>query len=204
MNPWLRGLWDTIHFQHRCESLAAFGKRFQAEWEESGEGLWVKGWGEGGLERDVQFGCICLNVCLLTPLRAPLAWNPACSRCYISSLGALCFQFSSRHPFCLRARWQLSLLVTSKEAWIIDFIANVAAPASHPPRRIVETGNDEACAQMHNAHACSHTNKHTYTYTYTGLIISPTLLQSNSSGGWWLPKRAQNYTNVEIFTPKLT
>lgn len=45
----------------------------------------------GDLERDVQSGCICMNVCLLTPLRAALALDPAHLRCNLSSFGALCF-----------------------------------------------------------------------------------------------------------------
>lgn len=155
MNPWLRGLWDTIHFRHRCESLAAFGRRFQAESEERMERV-------GGLrEKCIAWMYVLMfGVCLLTPLRAALAWNPVHLRCNLSSFGALC-SFSPHHPFCFGMRWQLSLLVTSKEPWIIDFIAMLQR--CPPTRRaMVETANDEACAQMHNAHACTPTHKQTH------------------------------------------
>lgn len=94
------------------------------------------------------------------------------------------FFFSPRHPFCFRWWWQLSLLVTSKEPRIIGFIAMVRRC---PPTRRVEQKLPmrKASTQMCNARACMPAHKQ------MRLITSTTLPQSNSSEGWWIPKKAQ-------------
>lgn len=153
MNPWLRGLWDTIHFQHRCESLAAFGRRFQAKSEERILGGSWK--------------CIAWIYVLMFGVwpHWELHWHETLYVRYIILVASVhcAFSFLPRHPFCFRMRWQLSLLVTSKEPWIIDFIAMLqCCPPTH--RATVENANEKAPAQMHNAHACTHTNKHTPNY----------------------------------------
>ncbi len=160
MNPWLRGLWDTIHFgtdvrvwQHLAEGCR---QKLRSGWNE-----WGRGAGREMYSVDVYVWMFGVwphwELHWHETLHIPNVMLEASVRCS--------FRFSRRHPFCFRMRWQLSLLVTSKEPWIIDFIAMLQS-CSPTRRAIVETGNDKACAQMHNTHACTHTNKHTPNYKH--------------------------------------
>lgn len=162
MNPWLRGLWDTIHFRHRCESLAAFGRRFQAESEERMERV-------GGLrEKCIAWMYVLMfGVCLLTPLRAALAWNPVHLLCNLSSFGALCSQFFPPiTPFV--SEWDDNLVCWShlkNHGSLISLqCCSAALPPAAPWWKLPMTRHVLKCT-MH-MHAHPHTNKRTPNYKH--------------------------------------
>lgn len=178
MNPWLRGLWDTIHFQHRCVSGRLWQKVRKGKREDGGRGV---------------FGGECIvwmYVLMFDPTERCTGTKMPLARRVTSATLWSFFFFPPRHPFCFRWWWQLSLLVTSKEPRIIGFIAMVRRC---PPTRRVERKLPmrKASTQMCNAHACMPAHKQMC------LITSTALPQSNSSEGWWIPKKAQKLqTNV--------
>lgn len=132
-------------------------------WQKVSGGKVGRGWGPGG----VRVKCIVwMYVLMFGMCTDPTESCIGMKASTIAKESQWHFQFFSlHHPFCLRMTWRLSLLVTSKQPWIIDFIATLQhCPPTH--RATVETASDEASAQMHKAHACSHTNKHTPNYQH--------------------------------------
>lgn len=135
---------------------------------------------------------ICVNVWCLTPLRAALAWNSVRSLYNLSCFSALCFQlFPPVTPFV--SEWDDNLVCWShlkNHGSLISLqCCSAALPPTEPQWKLPMRRHQLKCT-MH---------MHARTQTNTCLITSATLPQSNSSEGWWFPKKAQNYRQIALF-----
>lgn len=143
MNPWLQGLQETIQLQHRCESLA--------------EGLRqkVKKYAGGAEKRHVH--CTSMIIETSDPKEEAKKQTTQLHR-HLCNFGTTVFPAPppwNHQAFCLRIRWQLSFLVTSKQPWIIGFIAVLQrCPPTH--RAKVEIGNDKTCTRAQHTHQQIH------------------------------------------------